>query len=173
MGAGIAYQYKWWVLVDEDALWSPDDLEDEDKALYAEHPEAFYDNRRDAWEDFKDHAAYCFGATRIKDNWQVCSDRDAWAFAETDRLYLCINNGGGAPCLFLQPKTWQQWRVDPYYSEGSWEDVAYNLNADAKRGFNKLIKSYRGCNPIRMATSAWTSFPYGQVKGFNKWVLYK
>jgi hypothetical protein len=131
MGRGSMYQYEHFMLIDDE------------KVFYMDNGE--WDTM--AYMDFIDEVSKAFKADKLNEMTYV--DREAYVFAETDRLEIGIDNGGGYPALFLLPKE---------YETSSGRVKQYVINADAKRGFTKLIKMYPGV--FRYPTSAWTSEPY-------------
>lgn len=127
MGRGIAYQYKYHMLLDADDTNASDDP--------------------DSWDDFLYEVTSAFGAWKVRRKWV---DNHAYLFAETDRLSIGIDNGGGCACLFVLPKTYQH--------NFSNEEVEYKIWREVEAGFNKLLNLYSGL--FFYWTTAWTGSPY-------------
>lgn len=159
MGRGVAYPHSHHVIVDYYALTEQLD----DNGNDVEPDEYDQDQSADDWNHFKEQVMLCFGAWEI---YHKSEGRERYLFAETDRLYIGIDYSGAdsAPCIYLKPKTWETTRTK---RNGMWMyyDVTeheYNINRDAERGFNKLIKLYG--NLIEYWTSGYTTSTYGPQK---------
>lgn len=157
MGLGSLYPYSYKMLIDDDFFYQHHEPEvsEEDEESVTDSEVYIFDE--DAWEMFKDDIMSAFDAYHPSGNKWI--DRDVQVIAETDRAKICIDSGGGSPCLFLKPKTYTPpGNASPF---GYWvekDEKEYILTRDAKKGFNRLIKQYPGV--FRYATTAWTSEPY-------------
>ncbi len=160
MGRGIAYQYPHHVLVDYYELTQQ--MADDDVTPL--EPEDFDQDRiTDDREWFKQEVADAFGAFNDID---ISDGREAHLFAETDRLYIGVDHSGadGAPCIYLKAKTWEttRWSTDGMFRYYNTTEHDYNINRDAERGFNRLIKDFG--NLIEYWTSGYTASAYGPQK---------
>ena len=164
MGAGVAYQYDHHIILDLYQLYEDALPEDFDKNAEDAHWEQA-DLESDAYDWFQNLVLECFNAWAIR---RLDPDKhNTLLIGETDRLYIGIDATGadGSPCFYLKPKTYRRWeRYKPEY-EPEWMDYDYILNADAKRGFNRLIKRAPGL--IRFWTSGYTSSKYGSQSDGN------
>lgn len=131
MGRGIGYNYDHFILYDDDMF-----------NLYDGETKEFVEWDEWAFEDFKRTINLCFNAESCKKY-----DGDKHFFGENDRLMIGIDSSGGLPCVFLEPK---------WYSAGS-KEKEYNIDRDAKAGFNRLLKEYPTAD-FRLPSSAWTSY---------------
>ncbi len=95
------------------------------------------------YEDFKAHVALLTKADKIA-KW---IDREAYIFAETEKMEIGIDTSGGLTALFVKPKT--------YFHNFSEEEKEYTIHKIVKKAFNNLIKEYK--DMFRSPTSAWTS----------------
>jgi len=125
----------------------------------------------EAWDAFEEYVVReIFKAERItgRAQWRN-TDRDERRIGETDRFYIGINSGGGAPCLYLESKTWGRYHCENCGPDDSgwYEDVPYVLNQDAKKFFNRLIRAYPD-GFFSFPTTAWTSLPYGRLRKGGK-----
>jgi hypothetical protein len=140
MGAGHAYGYDYFMLFSEDHFYFQ--AEDYDGNAVGD---PVFDEQM--FDDFIRDIARAFKADVFsKKEW---TDRSAYHFAETNRLYLGIDAGGGTPCLFAVAKCWEHPK--------SGAEKEYVIDRYVDKGFNKLIKNAPGF--FRCATSAWTSSP--------------
>lgn len=152
MGRGIAYQYHHFMLFDEQKFFQyPED--DDGNAI--EGTEGEWDDY--SFNEFKKEIAQAFGTTAEKSRFYEWIDREAYIFAETDRLKIGIDGGGGGPCLFVIPKTYHPFGD---YWKGEKE---YVVDREVIRAFNKLIDSWgnneQGFSTMfRYPSSAWTSY---------------
>lgn len=151
MGRGIAYQYDHFMLFEEsNFIMYPVDLNDE----IIEGAEGEWDE--DLFEDFLKEVAQTFSTSAEKRKHYEWVDRESYIFAETDRLKIGIDSGGGSPCIFVIPKS--------YYLFGDYrKEKHYVIDRDVIKAFNKLIDSYGKDNlgqscMFRYPSSAWTSY---------------
>lgn len=162
MGRGIAYQHPFFMLFDQNVFWSPyGDTEDMTPEQYEEHKSQSMSTGDGEWDeeaqsDFREEVAKALGAEVIAKRW---TDREAYIFAESDRLEVGIDNGGGGPCVFVQPKTYEVWRkIDG--KGGGYVEQEYSIARIVNRGFNKLCRQWK--NMWSVPTSAWTSMEIEQ-----------
>jgi hypothetical protein len=141
MGRGVAYRYDYFMLIDEDYF-------------LIQVGENEYENDEWAWKCFKDRVLDLFKAnkiSRMKESWYGPSE--ASYFGETDRLIIGIDYSGGMPCLFVEPKEW----------EDRWGNLKpYKIRKEVDRTFNRLVKEYEGL--FYYPTSAWTTV---KLKGYG------
>jgi len=136
MGRGIAYQWPFFMLYDEDIFQIFDDDEEE------------YEWDADAWKMFKEEVVSAFdGAISHSKN---CSTREAYYIGYTDKVNIGIDNSGGCPCIFVTPQEYEDENDDMA------EYTPEEIDAEVRKAFNSLIKTY-GPNFFSSATSAWTS----------------
>lgn len=105
MGRGIAYQYKYHLLLDADDVDAGGDP--------------------GYWKDFLYKVTSAFGACRARGKWV---GSHAYLFAETDRLSIGIDNGGDCSCLFVLPKTYQHNFSNEEVEYKIWRDVETGFN---------------------------------------------
>lgn len=157
MGRGIAYQWPFFMLYEENVFWEPnlselseeerdnlsDDRYDELKSESLSTGDGEWDEM--SFEDFRGEVADLFKADiPTKKRWIA---NETYIFAENDKLEIGIDHSGGGPCLFVKPKTYQLRNGD---------EQEYSIAKVVNRAFNKLIKRYRGME-WSVPTSAWTS----------------
>jgi len=144
MGRGHGYGYEHMILIDVDKYFY-DELHYVDEHGNEHSKPGTYEWRDDLWDMFLADSSRAFNAERMLRPQHL--GRDIHCFADNDKLMLCIDHGGGMPCLFIKPKLW--------HDRWGNERAEYIIDKDANRGFNKLITEYPGL--FQHATSAWTS----------------
>lgn len=146
MGRGILYSYDHFMLFNEEEFMMYPPKLDENGYETDEVDYNLGEWDEFAFEDFKATAAQCFNADMINEKYV---SREAYYFAENDRLYIGVDFSGGSPCIFVEPKEYCVWNSSSTYKR-------YNITRDAVKGFNKLIKYY-GTSFFRLPSSSWTS----------------
>lgn len=131
MGAGHAYPYRHFMLVDMDFF-----MFEENNTIY--HDEIMYD-------DFL-HDLMIVAEADPTNEW----DGSRSYFAETENVLYGIDSSGGMPCVLAYARS-----IDDDYDERSDDEKWEEIDEEVTTAFNEFIEAYPAV--FRRATSAWTS----------------
>lgn len=151
MGAGSAYGYEHFILVDESEV-APGWVELEDGEECPGHVDEDRcwdeDEQYQNWVEFKDAVREVFNARKAS-----IRDGDSLIIGQADRFDILWDSTGGYGALWLRAKL----RTDPRLDYERY----FKLDRIARNGFNKLIRLYeRGA--FLTPTSDYTSMAFGK-----------
>lgn len=136
MGAGHAYPYRHFMLIDMDFF-----MFEEDNTIY--HDEIMYDN-------------FLHDLTMLSESYPANEwDGSRTYFAETEKVMYGIDHSGGMPCIVAYASS-----IDDDYDDRTDEEKWEEISEEVAKAFNEFIELYP--NVFRRATSAWTSELYKQ-----------
>ena len=137
MGRGSAYQYNYFMLIDEEILLGEEDTSD----------------LRDEWDAF---VLYVTEVMKLFPYDKVIG-RESYYIGQTDDYLVGVDHSGGFPCIFAEPHYVDDESEDYEYAhDQKYEDYLERIAEDVSEKFNFLINAYPQ-GSFRYPTSAWTS----------------